>query len=362
MIVIKKLENRFIILVLTLFTIFMIGFLDYFTSSEFSFSLFYLIPISFLALYQGTKASSVLACAILSSILWFLADYNNSEYSKLFFPIWNGFVRLFIFTSIGLLVLYLKEKDKRLKQVNSNLKVLNEEKNKFIGIAAHDLRTPIGGINSLSDLLIEENESNTNPQPMEVLQLIKTMSENTLLMLNNLLDVSKIESGKIELILKTQDYLSFIKHQISLSQLAANRKNISIYFDCQIHNSLMIQFDGNYLAEVTDNLLSNAIKYSFSKSEIVVKITLLENKQILTEIIDNGQGIPENEQQKLFNYFQTTSTRPTEGEQSTGLGLAIAKRIVLLHKGEIGLKSELNKGSNFYFILPNPVVGCPTAT
>jgi signal transduction histidine kinase len=114
----------------------------------------------------------------------------------------------------------------------------------------------------------------------------------------------------------------------------------------------MINFDNHYFSEAIDNFLSNAIKYSYNNSEIIVKISLPDDKHLLTEVIDKGKGIEEGEQQKLFNYFQKTSTRPTGGEISTGLGLAIAKKIITLHNGEIGVKSVLDQGSNFYFTLP----------
>jgi signal transduction histidine kinase len=293
----------------------------------------------------------IVICSVFASILWFLADYYTREYSNFFFPIWNAFVRLIMYSAIGLLLLYLKEKDKTLNLVNRNLKALNEEKNKFIGIAAHDLRSPVSGIYSLSDLLIDEYKNNVHPKVLELLNLIRTMSNNTLVVLKNLLDVSKIESGKVELKLKTQDYISFIKKQIFLNQILARHKNITISLQSRT-DSIITDFDNHYLSEVIDNLLSNAIKYSYNNSEIIVKISFPENKQILTEVIDKGQGIPEAEQQRLFNYFQKTSTRPTGGETSTGLGLAIAKQIITLHDGEIGVKSVLDQGSNFFFTLP----------
>jgi signal transduction histidine kinase len=351
MIVIGKIENKFVVLLAILILITLIGFLDYITGEELSFSIFYLIPISFLSLYRGTKIFSILLSSVFASSLWFLAEYYTRVYSSIFFPIWNASVRLCIFTAIGLLLLYLKEKDKKLVQINSNLKAVNEEKNKFIGIAAHDLRSPISGIYTLSDLLIEENKNKLRSNVLKILNLIKTMSKNTLSVLENLLDVSKIESGKIELKLKTQDYISFIQQQVSLSEILAKQKNISISFHSET-DSIMVNFDSHYLCDVINNLLSNAMKYSYNGSEIRVKISLNDNKQILTEVIDEGKGIPEEEQKGLFNYFQTTSTRPTEGEKSTGLGLAIAKKIITLHNGEIGVKSVLNQGSDFYFTLP----------
>ena len=351
MIVIGKIENRLTILAIAILIIALLGFLDYKTGEELSFSIFYLIPISLLSLYRGTKVTSILISTFFASIIWFLAEYYTREYSNLFFPIWNAFARLVMYSAIGLLLLYLKEKNKRVNLVNSNLKALNEEKNKFIGIAAHDLRSPIGGIYSLSDLLINEYNNYVSPKVLELLNLIRTMSNNTIVVLQNLLDVSKIESGKVELKLMTQDYISFIKHQIFLNQILAKHKNISISLQSRI-DGIMMDFDKHYLSEAIDNFLSNAIKYSYNDSEIIVKISLPDDKHILTEVIDKGKGIAEVEQQKLFNYFQKASTRPTGGEVSTGLGLAIAKQIITLHNGEIGVKSVLDQGSNFYYTLP----------
>jgi len=128
MIQIGKLENSYLILLITLAAIFLIGYLDYLTGSEFSFSLFYLFPICFLALYKDTRLYSVIVAACVASFVWFIAEYETRQYSSFFFPVWNAFVRLNLFTAIGLLLVYLKEKDKKLHHVNDNLKTLVEEK------------------------------------------------------------------------------------------------------------------------------------------------------------------------------------------------------------------------------------------
>jgi signal transduction histidine kinase len=352
MYVVKRIESRFTVLLVTLILICLTGYADYITGYELSFSFFYLIPISLLAIYRGTKLSAVLISSFFSTLLWFFAEFTSRDYSHILFPIWNAFARLIIFTTIGILIFYLKEKDKKMKLINDHLKLINEEKNKFVGIAAHDLRNPIGGIASLSDLVIHDYKDSLHPAVLEILQLIRETSNNILILLKDLLDITKIESGRVELNLKKRDYIAFIKKQIILSQILADRKNISILFLSQIE-SVTINFDENYLREVIDNLLSNAIKFSKNDSEIIVRISYSENNLILTEVVDNGIGIPLDEQQKLFNYFQTTTTKPTDGEQSTGLGLAIAKRIVTLHSGEISLKSDPINGSNFYYTLPN---------
>ncbi len=351
MIIIRHIKNRFVIFVSTVIIIFFIGFLDYISGKELSFSVFYLFPIALLALYRNSKSVSIIVSSFFASFIWFLADYFTREYSYLFYPLWNSFVRFTMFTSVGLLLLFLKEKHIRLNAVNEELKALNEEKNKFIGIAAHDLRSPIGVIFSYADILVSTYKNQFQPEIFEILNTIKSISNNTLIVLQNLLDIAKIESGKIELTFKNQDYISFVKQQILLNQILANYKNITILFESQSDN-ILIDFDEHYLSEAVDNLLSNAVKYSYKNSKIIVRLSILNHEQVLTEVIDNGKGISEPEQQNLFQYFQTTSTRPTDGEQSTGLGLAIVKKIINMHNGEIGVKSTPNQGSNFFYQLP----------
>ncbi|MGD9978397.1 MAG: sensor histidine kinase [Bacteroidales bacterium] len=339
--IIKKFDNKYIVSTSSLILIAIIGFIDYITAPELSFSFFYLIPISLISFYRETRLVSVILCSALASFLWFYADFNTRDYTNILFPFWNSFVRLVIFLSVGTLLFYLKEKNKKLK-------ALGDEKNKFIGVAAHDLRTPIGGIYSFSDLLISNHKKTLVPEVHNIISLIRSMSDSALVLLQNLLDVSKIESGKIELKLANQDYIAFIKQQVLLNQIIAKPKNISIDLITN-YNNIIINFDQHYLVEVINNLLSNAIKYSEKNSEIVVNISINDDKKVLTEVIDKGRGIPENEQLKLFRYFQTASTQPTDGEKSTGLGLAIAKQIITLHNGEINVKSKVNEGSNFYY-------------
>ncbi|WP_075349151.1 sensor histidine kinase [Algoriphagus marinus] len=349
--IIGKIRNRFITLLIAILTIGFIGYLDYLTGAEFSFAFFYLLPIAALSLAPNTKAYAIIFSSFVASILWFFAEYLSRDYSMLFFPIWNAGVRLSMFISIGLLILYLKKKEKKLKTLNTNLKSLNEEKNKFIGIAAHDIRGPLGIIKSFTDILIEDHKDDLNPEITEVLDIIKKTSSNSITILENLLDVSKIEAGKLVLNFKAQDYILFIKNQIYLNQLLAKNKDIQISLQSE-KDDLLADFDEHYLSEVIGNLLSNAIKYSNRNTEILVKISMPTSNQLLTEVIDNGIGITESEQKSLFNYFQKTSSRPTEGEESTGLGLAISKQIISLHHGQIAVKSSKNQGSNFFYQLP----------
>jgi signal transduction histidine kinase len=351
MFILGKIENRAFVLTMALLCIVIISVLDYITGTELSFSIFYLIPISLLALYKGIKVALVWIASLFASILWFVVEYYSRSYSSVFYPIWNSFVRLFIFTSIGSLLWFLKEKDKKLNTVNKHLKELNEEKNTFIGTAAHDIRNPISVIYSFSDLLMSQYKGSLQPEAVKILNYISTLSRQALAILHDLLDVSKIESGKVELNLENRDYVPFVRQQVIFHELLAKKKNIVIRVEAQ-QGSIFWDFDSHYMSEVLDNLLTNAIKYSVEDGVVTVKISHNKDGDLLTEVADQGRGIAAEEQYKLFRYFQTTSSASAPGEKSTGLGLAIAKRIVDLHRGEIGVKSMPGQGSTFYFTLP----------
>jgi signal transduction histidine kinase len=346
-----KLENKFVITLFSFTLLSFIGFLDYLTGSEVSLLLAYLIPIFLISFYNKSEKTLLTINALFAAIIWFIVDSYSTDYSNLFNPIWNAFVRLSVFLIIGLLVLNLKEKYKKVLKLNEELQKLNEEKNKFIGVAAHDLRNPIGAIYSFADLLLtDDSVANWDSNAIKMLSYIKELSHDSLELLRNLLDVSKIESGRIELSPKFQNYIEFTSKLMYFNLLIAKKKDISIKLETT-NEALSFNFDEHYLSEVINNLLTNAIKFSHHKSNILIRISVTEKNTVKTEIIDEGQGIPVEEQAKLFNYFQKTSTQPTDGEKSNGLGLAIAKKIIIEHKGSLGVISEVGKGSNFYFEL-----------
>lgn len=345
-----KLKNKLVILFFSFLLIIIIGIIDYVTSTELTLSVFYLIPISLHALYKGTDRVLVIINSFLASLVWALIIYQDKYYSSNFYTIWNAFIIFSFFLTTGLLLFFIKKKYEEIKELNQHLAQLNEEKNKFIGIAAHDLRSPIAIINSFSDLLLTDYSKSANPESSRIVGYIKETSDNALVLLKNLLDISVIESGKINISLKKQHYYEFIKKSISLNQILADKKNIIITLET-VEEEIILNFDEHYLSEVINNLLSNAIKYSPSNSDITIRITMTEKESVLTEVIDKGRGIPAEEQFKLFNYFQKTTTTPTSGEKSTGLGLAIAKKIIQEHSGFIGVNSIFGYGSNFYYEL-----------
>lgn len=177
------------------------------------------------------------------------------------------------------------------------------------------------------------------------------ISFKLLALLNELLDKNKIESGKIILNKNFHEYIPFVQEIIEYNSLYANNKNIKIITDFP-NESVLKYFDKMHMERVLNNLLSNAIKYSKSGSAVTVKVTVNKGNYLLTEVIDEGVGIPDTEFKKILSYLSKASTQLTSGETNHGLGLAIVKNVIEAHGGSITVKSIPDKGSNFYFSLP----------
>ena len=239
--------------------------------------------------------------------------------------------------------------EEEIRRNNKKLTELNELKNKFLGIAAHDLRNPLYLIRSFSEILRDGSVGSVNEKQRAMLGKIFNSSDFMGTLLNNLLDISKIESGKIELQKKVQDFNELVEKQVELNQLIAQKKNIDLHFDRE--NLPPLSFDDNAMVQVMGNFISNAIKFSPTDTHIHVTTENLKD-EIRFSVHDEGPGISKEDQKLLFGEFQTLSAKPTGGEKSTGLGLAIVKKLVLLHKGQVGVSSEPGKGSTFYFTLP----------
>lgn len=226
---------------------------------------------------------------------------------------------------------------------------LNQLKNKFLGIAAHDLRNPLASIRGFSELLLSDDMDPLTEDQHEFIKTIHSLSQDMLNLVNDLLDVSVIESGKLELKRQPGSLKVLIEERIHINSILAKNKQM------KLHESLAtvpeVSFDYSRIAQVVDNLISNAIKYSPSGSNIFVSLNQQGMKAQIS-VRDEGPGIEPEEQKRLFGEFQRLSTKPTGGEKSTGLGLSIVKKIVEAHNGTTAVESQPGAGSTFTFILP----------
>jgi signal transduction histidine kinase len=241
----------------------------------------------------------------------------------------------------------LKDLIMKYMEAEKKLRELNEMKNKFLGMAAHDIRNPLVSIRGFAELLQDEGMDEESRK--EFLGIIHNTSNELLGLLNDLLDVSLIESGKFDLRMSKGDLGKLLRDRMHLMQMAAKKKDMAL--ETQFDEVPEIPFDRERIAQVVDNFLSNAVK--FSPRGAVIRVFLKqEESKVRVEVQDHGPGISEEEQKKLFGEFQKLTAMPTGGEKSTGLGLAIVKKIVTAHKGEIGVTSKVGEGSVFYFTLP----------
>ena len=243
----------------------------------------------------------------------------------------------------------IKNAEEEIRQKNKELAELNETKNKFLGIASHDLRNPLFTIRSFSEIIKDGTVGEINDEQKDMLESIYNASTFMKALLENLLDISKIESGKIKLDKQLHDFNLTVKQQVEFNQLLAKKKNITL----RLHLSDIppVYCDQSAIIQVIGNFLGNAIKFSPPNTNIVITTEKVEN-DIRFSVRDQGPGLSEEDQQLLFQEFQKLSAKPTGGEKSTGLGLAIVKKLIHLHHGDVGVESQLGEGSTFFFHLP----------
>jgi signal transduction histidine kinase len=230
------------------------------------------------------------------------------------------------------------------RQCINGLKKGNLAKNRIIGVASHDLRNPLASIRGLSDFLIESGPLNNEQQ--EIVETIQSTSDSMLHLVDKLLDLSMINSGKEHSNAEPCQVREVISSSINIYQFAANKKSIKLTLDDRgMPEKLML--DKAQFRRLMDNLLSNAVKYSPFCSFIRV-MTEQVNGIFKIVIEDEGPGIPEDEMHKLFTHFGKTSVQPTGNETSTGLGLAICREIVEFHRGKVYAKNREDRvGARF---------------
>lgn len=231
---------------------------------------------------------------------------------------------------------------REISKANTKLKESIELNNYLLGMAAHDLRNPLGNISNYCDFL---EETNCTEEQTEILKEIKYLSSFMLNLVSDLLNVSSIESGNIKLNKEYFDIILFLKNIIKRQRLIAIQKNIELEFD--FHEEVLLNADKNKIEQVFTNLITNAIKFSNPNTLIIVSARDLE-KSIVFEVKDQGQGISKEDLGLLFKPFQKASSKSTAGEPSTGLGLFIVKRIIEAGNGKIWVESELKKGTTFF--------------
>ncbi len=271
----------------------------------------------------------------------------------------------------------LAERNAELERKNLRLEELNDEKNEFLGIAAHDLKSPLASIRMNTELMLLEKISEQDLR--HSLHSIQNLSSKMSELIQNLLDINAIENGGVQFYEQKLNMNVLVKQSVENYRLAAEQKNLQLTLNEQPTPPVIA--DETALTQVLDNLLSNAVKFSPQGKSVLVRVrhsTLaighssnggspytthqmtnvpMTNDQSTTdyvrvEVQDEGPGLSPDDMKKLFGKFARLSARPTGGEHSTGLGLSIVKKMVEAMNGKVWCESEFGKGATFIVELP----------
>lgn len=238
---------------------------------------------------------------------------------------------------------------RNLRLANIELERLNNLKSDFVSIVSHELRTPLTSIYGYVSLVSDGETGPITGQQMEFLSIAKVEIERLTRLINDILDISKIESGNMEMKFENFNILKFMSEYKKEVKNMALEKNIKVTF--LLPKKLpIIMADRDKIKQILDNLISNAIKFSEANTELKV-IIKEKNEFISFDVADHGIGIAKRNLDKIFGKFQQVDSKMTRKEGGTGLGLAIVKNLVKFHNGEIWVRSTPGKGSKFSFTI-----------
>lgn len=221
----------------------------------------------------------------------------------------------------------------------------------FISMAAHELRTPLTSIKGYISVFINENKNKFTPDQMMFLQRINISSQQIMALVENLLNVSRIERGAFAVNLVAMDWVANIKKCVAELNDRAKEKRITLSFQDPATIFPQVRADPLRINEVLNNLITNAIKYTEPGGKVTIWLEK-NSDSVITHVSDTGHGIPKEAIPHLFGKFYRVPGRLELAQKGTGLGLYIAKSIVDLHHGKIWVNSEIEKGSTFSFTLP----------
>lgn len=236
-----------------------------------------------------------------------------------------------------------------LRQSEALLRELNATKDKFFTIIAHDLKNPFSAIVGFSNILTDQISKKNYEGIEEYAEIIKNSAERAMSLISNLLQWSRSQTGRMEYTPESFDIVTLVNEITELSNDSARQKSITI--TCELPARATVFADKAMMSTILRNLVSNAIKFTNSGGRIIIS-ALQKRNELMVSVCDNGVGIKKDDINKLFRIDENYSTRGTQKETGTGLGLILCKEFILKHGGKIWVESEPGKGSTFYFTIP----------
>ena len=313
---------------------------------------------NYISLNHNYKLLSTDLLMMFDQPLLYLND-RSSMISTLKLPSNNTFIIVYTALLFGLICLCIikQKKIKKLRALNhslieqnKNLQKTSKLKSQFISTASHELRTPLYGIIGLTALLIDNP---SDKKRREYLDSLKFSGDYLLALINNVLQLSKIEANEVKLNLVPFDISVVIKNIVNTLHTKKDKNNNQIHVDIDPKLDTKVIGDSLRLSQILINLIGNALKFT-KNGNVWIAIRVLTHSQnfytVRFSIKDDGIGIPENKRDSIFDIFSQIENQTQENE-GTGLGLAIVKKLIQLHQSRVYLKSKENCGSEFYFDL-----------
>ncbi|NWJ45344.1 MAG: HAMP domain-containing histidine kinase [Chloroflexi bacterium] len=240
-----------------------------------------------------------------------------------------------------------------LKEQQHQIDELKQVKSTFLAIASHELRAPLTNAISFMEMVLDSSLGEMNEQQRQFLNTADRNLKNMLSMINNLLEIERLESGMIQFDLTTFDLLRYTRNLVDFFAMDLQKRNLNIIVESDGAPSYLIKADMGRVEQVMNNLLSNAIKYSRTGGSAIVIRLEKHGGHIITHITDSGIGIPETDQQMLFQRFYRASNATQEGARGSGLGLSVVKAVVEQLNGKVWVTSKVGEGSTFSLSLPS---------
>ena len=245
----------------------------------------------------------------------------------------------------------IREKNAALEKANRELKKLDQLKSDFIASVSHDLRTPLNSVREGVALVLDGVVDPAKENGRKVLEIAKRNAERLTHMINDLLDFSKLEAGKMRLHIEPCDIQVLIDEVIASLKNLADKKQVKLKFQ-PVDDFPKVHCDADRMIQVFTNLVGNAIKFTPEKGTVTIQTEVVPDRQIRIVVSDTGVGIAKENLERIFERFEQVKGASPKEEKGTGLGLSICQEFVKLHNGKIWAESEPGQGSRFIILIP----------
>ena len=248
----------------------------------------------------------------------------------------------------------IRERSRELEEQNLRIQEANRLKSEFLANMSHELRTPLNAVIGFAEVLVDGKAGHVNAEQQEYLNDILTSGHHLLQLINDVLDLAKIEAGRMELDPETFSIKAVAEEVCAIMRPIASQRNVTITLQTPA-NADAATLDLRKFKQILYNLLSNAVKFSHDDGEVKVAIGVDTQQQMQIQVNDSGIGIKKDDLPRIFREFEQLDSGAARRFPGTGLGLALTKRIIELHKGSIKVQSEFGKGSTFSITMPRSV-------